>query len=227
MSDNHFSTASLEDLCKACLDELAQYRRKAAPSNETRSCLEILRRAAAQDPIAIGVLLLRISYPLVAAYCSDDLKAWVEDVQQEVALRLLRKFMNREQPYRVTSFPAYLKYLKLTVRSVICNLQEQNRTAESLEESAEDQDAGPMSDVANPDRAALARRLLAALPDPLQRECLERRYLLGQSPAEIAADLQPLYPEVTKAQVYRWVQRGLSKLRKTLAVSALSEPEAG
>jgi len=227
MSDHTLSTASLEDLCKACLDELARYWRKADPANETGSCLEILRRAAAQDPNAIGVLLLRISYPLVAAYCPDDLKAWVEDVQQEVALRLLRKFMNREQPYRVTSFPAYLKYLRLTVRSVIWNLREQNKMAESLEESVEYQDGGSVSDVANPDRAILARQLLAALPNPLQRECLERRYVLGQSPDEIAADLQLLYPEVTKAQVYRWLGRGLRKLQEILAVSALSEPEAG
>ena len=106
------------------------------------------------------------------------------------------------------------------------NLRERSWTAESLEELAEDQDAEAVSDVANPDRASMARQLLAALPDPLQRECLERRHLLGQSPAEIAAALQLLYPQVTKAQVYRWLGRGLSKLREALAVSALREPEA-
>ncbi len=206
----------LAELLKACLAALAHDRHGKTADDEVCGCLEILRRAAQRDQMALAVLLLQISYPYIAKHCPPDLLACVQDVQQETAIRLLRRLTHPDSPYQVTSFPAYLSYLSLTVRSVTMNMLEREWSAESLERLAEEAGLEPPETDNDADSIIMAVQALAALPDPLQRECVRRRYLLGESPAEIAAALQAVQPGITKEQVYRLVERGLRWLRDHL-----------
>ncbi|MCX7682975.1 MAG: sigma-70 family RNA polymerase sigma factor [Anaerolineae bacterium] len=214
------SKPQLQDLLPECLAALAHPRR----ASNLSPCLEILQQAVEQcDQAALRVLLTEISYPLVARYCPPELLHCLSDIQQEVALRLLHRFSDSARPLVFTSFPAYLKYLAMTVRSVATKMLKREQMADQWEDFVLDDPTEAIA--AAIERTQLAYRVLALLPDPLQRECLRRRYLLDQSPDEIAQALQPLYPGLTKAQVYRAVERGLRWLRENADLCGCSGPD--
>lgn len=195
-----------QELLPDCLKALTNPRQ----AGDLSSCLEILRRAIKErDGAALYTLLVEISYPLIAKRCPTSLLHRLDDVQQEVALRLLRHFTDPDKPFEIRSFPEYLNYLSLTVKTVTCRMFKYEQVIALSEDCVQDD---PQSE--NVGQTELALRVLDALPNPLQRECLRRRYLLEQSPDEIAEALRPLYPDITKERVYRALERGLRWLRE-------------
>lgn len=217
MDEQQTEPRTLQELLPPCLTALAHPEQ----AGDLSPCLEILRQAIERcDCAALRALLVEISYPLIARYCPPELSHCLPDVQQEVALRLLRRFSNPARPFVVESFPAYLKYLSKTVRSVTHKMLKHEQTIALSEDHVQDD-----RESETVEQAQLALRMLDALPNPLQRECLRRRYLLDQSPAEIVQALRPLYPDITKEQVYRALERGLRQLRENAHLCGYPEME--
>lgn len=217
---NHQSTGStlttlqntpLSTLIDQCQEQMVQYKQRNL--GESLSCTEIVKRAAEQDAAALGALL-HLSETIVRARCPKAVRGLVDDVVQEVNLRLVRKFRSVEHPYQPTHFAAYHAYLNLTLRSVVLNLLERDQTTLSLDQIEETSGAGPA--LASPagmvEKGLLLQTLLNYLPNPLEREALYRRYVLQETPDEVAVALQPLDPTLTKQQVYRLIERGLRRL---------------
>src|SRR4051812_1097734 len=88
----------LSDVHQQCQEALSRFKRTKDPGTDSRSCAEIIRRAAARGEAALGLLIHDISYPRIAEWCRSKLRSFglthhdIEDVQQEVGRRLVRKF---------------------------------------------------------------------------------------------------------------------------------------
>jgi hypothetical protein len=219
-STDQLKNQAIERLQQDCIDALESYKRSHAASTDVSSCAEIVRRAAKRDDDALGVLL-GISYRLVEQKCPDDLRSSIDDVQQEVALRLIRKFHNEDSPFRASTFPAYRSYLNLTIRSVVENMRERrqkweskNRELEKLELEKADFKSRDLSALVDSDGYQTFRTLSRVLADPIQREVIWCRHVLDQSPDEITEALRLLSLEITKQEVYRLLERGIRRLRK-------------
>ena len=214
------SSLHLSELLDRCRDEMARYRQSQGRIRQSESCLEIVRRAAAGDGAALSDLLL-LSGDIASEKCPRALYPRRQDVQQEVVLRILRKFRNEQSPYRPSTFAAYLRYLSLTIRSVVYNMQTREPQLESLDRLWEETGFEPRQDPRQEwDRRLLVQSLLDSLTNPLEQEVLYRRYRLGQSPPEIVAELRPAVPDITVQQVYRLAERAIRRLQNHPAVQA-------
>ena len=193
--------------------QIMRFRTEATSGEEGASCVEIVRRAATGDEDAL-VALLQISEPFVRRKCPPQLLTEIDDVIQDVSLRLVRKFRNAQSPYQTTTFAAYITYLNLTIRSVTINMIRRDKNPDSLEQFYSERGFEPSVKAATSEveRRMLLQELLLLLPDPLEREALHRRYTLQETPGEIAETLQAKAPGITKVQVYRLVERGLRRL---------------
>jgi DNA-directed RNA polymerase specialized sigma24 family protein len=86
---------------------------------------------------------------------------------------------------------------------------------ESLEQLNEESGYEPQahSPVDIIEQRILWERILAQLPDPLEREALDRRYRGGESIEEIVEAFQVKTPGVKKRDVYRLLERALRRMR--------------
>jgi len=133
---------------------------------------------------------------------------------------------NQSNPYQPSTFAAFRSYLNLTIRSVVLNSIERDRQPlASLDELHDTQGIEPAEQAATTavEERILLDDLLALLPDPLERESLRRRYLYQETPAEIAEALQAEDPNITKKDVYRYVERGMRRLMKHPLVEKLQD----
>jgi len=205
----------LEELLQGCQEQIKRYKKQSS-SQDSEHCAQIVRRAAHGDDEALGVMLYEISYPIVEKKCPRDLRRQLEDLKQEVALRLIRKFRHPkpEKRYRPSTFAAYHLYLNLTIRSAASRMRKpQPDSLERLHEllGFEPTDESALDHV---DQVLLSQQVLQSLSNhPLQRAALYRRHVLGESVAEIAQALRTVQPEMTKKKVYKLIELALRKLR--------------
>lgn len=219
---------SLDQLSQACQAQIDQFQRTRNRQGDSSSCDEILRRAAQGDSAALETLLA-LSLPLIRRQCPPDLRQRMDDVQQLVAERLIRKFHNRESPYRAGSFAEYRTYLNCTITSVCRNMQERERSAESLEMLYATSGFEP----AHPDsteeviRHLLFARCETLLPDDRHREIFRRRIVRREDVATIVRDLQAVAPDMTTSDVYRIAEHCLVILKNLPEVRAMFESDGG
>lgn len=210
------SLAALQDCCEA---ELARYRRQPT-GQESVCCREIVQRAASTADDDTFAALLAISRPTIQKRCPDDLRTLLDDLVQEVALRLTHKFTAAEQPFQVTTFAAYVKYLQLTCFSAAQEVRAQatgHTSLDALHAATGFEPAAPLPTDAV-ERDMLRDRLLALLPDPQMGEAFRRRFGLGQTPDEIAQALG-----LTRNAVYRLVEQAIRRLSNEPEVREMLE----
>ncbi len=213
---NELPFPELQDCCE---DELAHYRRN--PSRqESVCCLEIVRRAAANQDDAAFAALLHISRPVIQKRCPTDLRDIHDELEQEVATRLFRKFYRAEQPFQVTTFAAYLVYLQLTCFSAVHEVrahQAQHHSLDNLRTSTGFEPAAPLP-TDEVERRMLLERWLELLPDQKRREVFHRRFALGETPAAIAQALG-----IAKKDVFRLVEQTIRLLKDMPEVREMLE----
>ncbi|MEM7538239.1 MAG: hypothetical protein AAF639_39090 [Chloroflexota bacterium] len=225
-----YQDQSLAQLRDDCQQQIKNYYKTSSQSQtkheESRSCLEIVKRAAnyAQDRLAreaLGVLL-EITETFVFARCPDKLADKREDIAQDVNLRLIKKFGNRSEPFRPTTFAAYRKYINVTTQSVISNLTREDRhptirkvyISELQGHSGED---NILVDSA-PETAALlvqeeqAQIILRVLKNPLEAEAMIRRHAYDESVEEIAEAFSVSHKEMSREDVSRLLERAKARL---------------
>ncbi len=205
---------ALAELAGQCRDALDRFRRTGARSTDSRSCAEIVRRAARHDQDALGVMIRDISYPRIEEWCRSKLRSFgltpqdVEDVQQEVANRLVRRFGRGQTPYNPGTLAEYYAFLLLTTRRLIIDMQAERRTsaAASLDYLQEEKGYEP-SDPTFADeveRRMRFERFLELLPDTQMRDVFQRRLGLDESASEVAQALG-----IEKGEVYRLTERAV------------------
>ncbi len=219
---------SLSQLRQECQAQLDQFRRTRDRDVASRSCDEILRRAVAGDAAAFDALW-DISIPLVRSHCPPELLVAIDDVQQLVAERLIRKFRSRTSPYRADGFAAYRTYLNLTVKSVCLNMQQRDPACESLNRLHATRRLEPVepSTIRSVERLLVLQRCMALLPDDLHREVFRRRIVLQEDVSTIVTELQPLVPGLTTQDVYRLTERSIRLLRSMPEVREMLEIDGG
>ncbi|PDV98959.1 RNA polymerase sigma factor [Candidatus Viridilinea mediisalina] len=213
----------LEMLQARCEAQLATFRRSRDQHQDSSSCEEILRRAAAQDAYAFDYLW-SLTIPLVRTYSPAACRLILDDLQQEAALRLWRRFQHATIPFQAASFAAYRNYVRTTVVHVCQHLQRERHYA-SLAYVAEPLD--PSSFVGELLRYALYERCLALLPDALHRAVFYRRFVLGEDSATIAAALAQQFPDLTKQRVSRVVEACPKRLAAIPEIREMLESDGG
>ncbi|MCE7980825.1 MAG: sigma-70 family RNA polymerase sigma factor [Caldilinea sp. CFX5] len=188
---------TLMDLLGECQEKMAAYRSGLVV--DSASCAEIVRRAVVEQNMeARGILLERISKPIIMRRCQrkyPELLGEIEDIVQEINLRLLQKFNNRSAPFRVSTFAEYCSYVNITLHHFVLNLKRQQQRVPLIVSFPDENEqykyqapAGltipsPANEI---ERRLLWQQILSKLPNPQVREVLERYYGLGESTAEIA-----------------------------------------
>ena len=118
------SEKALTELVSECQDEMNRFKASSDHHQDSACCAEIVRRAAKGDNSAIE-MLLGITTPYVRRDCNKHLNSrneLIDDAQQEVIRRLIKKFQSKESPYQPRSMAEYLNYVKLVARSVAINM---------------------------------------------------------------------------------------------------------
>lgn len=219
---------SLEELSRLCNEALDQYRHTSASDTDSDSCAEIVRRAAHAEKEALRYLL-KLSDPLIRNLVQykwpESLRQAhsVDDVVQEVSLRLVRKFYNRASPFQASTFPEYRNFLTLTVRSVALNIITREAEVDSLEalqESSEVEDHRPPI-ISEMEAQELVQHCLSMLPDPMERAVIYHRLILNDDVDHIREMLALIEPDITKNKIYRLVEKGIRHLRTRPELRAL------
>lgn len=197
----------VSDLQRQCEEEQQRYRRDPSPQ-ESASCLELVRRAAAQDDDAFTALqplialTVRRRHHLLPPEARDELV-------HEVHVRLFQRLYRNEHPFQVTHFPGFMAYLALTCSSVVNTRFSRGTRAESLEALGEASGFEPSAPDATEeiDRQLRLDRYLALLPSDRHRETFRRRFALGQTPDEIAQAMG-----LPKRDAYRLIEQSIKVL---------------
>lgn len=211
--------APLSLLLEECQLQMAAYKR-GAQHNNSASCAEIVRRAAQGDDDALATLLHNISRAIIEHSCRKEFRthSWdvMDDLVQDVNLRLVRRFHNRQNPFQAASFAEYHNYLNLTIKSAILSLRKRQEPALSLEEIRGKHGIGSSAPATNPGAEGRARlhELLEDLLPPIELEVLYRRIIDRETPEQIAEVLRIIDPDMTKEKVYRMMERTLRKLKQ-------------
>ncbi|NTW00034.1 MAG: sigma-70 family RNA polymerase sigma factor [Oscillochloris sp.] len=208
---------TIADLQNRCTEEQARYHR--STPQESVCCLEIVRRAAAHDDDAFAALI-EASRPTILRRCPTALRNAQDDLAQEVASRLFLRLYRGEPPFQVTTFAAYVVYLKLTCASATQTLRGRQAADESLDllhnATGYEPIAPQCTDVV--DRRMLLERWLELLPSPAHREAFRRRFALDQSPDEVAQAMG-----VTKKEVFRLTEQAIRILKNLPEVREMLE----
>lgn len=215
---------SLETLYQHCYAQLAQFQLTRNPSVDSSSCDEILRRAASGDVQAFATLW-EISRPLIRQHCPPAWRYVIDDVEQEVARRLVFRFQHSKTPYQAGSFAAYRTYVNTTLTSVCLHMRRHLREAETLDENRAELAGGDT--YREVDRHLIFSRCEALLPDELHRAVFRRRIVHGEDIAAIVAFLQPNHPEITTKKVYRIAEHCIQLLSTLPEVRDMFESDGG
>ncbi|MBP1468064.1 sigma-70 family RNA polymerase sigma factor [Candidatus Chloroploca sp. M-50] len=210
---------TLDDLYSRCEAQLAAFQQSRDSRQDSRSCEEILRRAANRDEDAFA-WLWRISIPLVRKLCPVQCRGDLDDLQQEVAINLLRKFRHPTSPYQARSFAEYRVYLHTTVFHT-CLKMPRISPAIALESLRFEPSQGEETDAVM--RHAFYERCLVLLPDELHREAFRRRFVLHEDPATIAAALRDRDASLTIKDAYRLIERCIKLLAKLPEIGDMLE----
>jgi DNA-directed RNA polymerase specialized sigma24 family protein len=150
----------------------------------------------------------------------------IEDVQQTVNMKLFRRLRDPINPFRVDSFPSFLKFVQLTVRGVAIDWRRaQAHTPSPLPDDGWREPIQP-SEVNQVERQASRARLLELIPDERDRELFRRFLLLDESPATVHAVMRQRYSDLTITDVYRTLERVLRQLSKLPEVREMYESNA-
>ncbi len=214
-SNSPLSQDALLLLERECQQAIEEYDRTRNPKTDSSSSVEILRHAARGEKEPIGVILA-LSRSLIERKCPPDLRAHVEDITQNVTLRLIKKFYNQKSPFHVTTFPKYRVYVKTTTANVIIDFRNRSPDEKSLDKLREEEKFEPQQedDTKRVETLMLFNRCLDLLTDPLEREVIRRRYGLGQKPLEIVQALRSTWPELDTKKVYRFAENAIRRLKK-------------
>ncbi|WP_129670882.1 RNA polymerase sigma factor [Candidatus Chloroploca sp. Khr17] len=207
--DTPLGSLALDDLHSRCEAQLAAFQQSRDNRQDSRSCEEILRRAANRDQAAFARLWL-ISIPLVRKLCPVQCRPDLDDLQQEVAINLLRKFRHPTSPYQARSFAEYRVYVHTTVVHTCLKMPRRAPTVD-LEALRVQPSQGEATDAVM--RYAFYDRCLELLPDELHREVFRRRFVLDEDPATITAALRDRDASLTIKAVYRLIERCIKLLR--------------
>ncbi len=220
----HSEGSSLDVLLEECRAQVKAFK-DGVNRGDSTSCAEIVRRAATGDDAALGTLLHDISRPIVEQKCRRQPHDVLEEIVQEVNLRLVRKFHNQKSPFRAGAFAEYHNFLNLTIHSVVYNLQTRGERFASLEALYDNYGIEPVAlePIAEIEQRTILNELLEVLLTPLEREALYRRYIIGETPGQIAEALRLIEPDMTQKKVQRLVERTLRKLRNNPLVQHLMQ----
>jgi hypothetical protein len=213
-------------LLQECKQQLQTFKR-GIQKEDSFSCTEILQRSAAGSRAALVILLEEITKGLVEEHCRNQFLDETEFIVEKVLTRLTKKFLSRTKRYQVSDFAGYRKYVNLTIRSVISNQRRSGGKAISLDEYTETTQKEPSAssnDFELVERRADWQEVLKLVPDPLEREALDRRIGLLESPQEIAEAMSNAAQKLTKRQVFRLVERAKRRLVKSPRFRELWEP---
>jgi DNA-directed RNA polymerase specialized sigma24 family protein len=220
--DPPLDSLSLDDLQRRCEAQLAAFHQSRDRSLASPSCEEILRRAAQRDADAFA-RLWQVSAPLARKLCPAQCRAEADDLLQEVAISLLRKFRHATSPYQSRSFAEYRNYLKLTVAHA-CFKQPRLPPTLTLDALAVAPSQPPADTVM---RHAFYERCLTLLPDELHREAFYRRFVRGEDPDAIAAALRDRDPTMTTKNVYRLIENCIKRLAILPEIRDMLESDGG
>lgn len=220
--DTSLGSLALDDLHSRCEAQLAAFQQSRDSRQDSRSCEEILRRAANRDQAAFELLWL-ISIPLVRKLCPVRCRPDLDDLQQEVAINLLRKFRHLTSPYQARSFAEYRTYLHTTVFHTCLKMPRVTPTVAL--EALRFEPGQAATDVVM--RYAFYERCLVLLPDELHREAFRRRFVLDEDPETIAAALRDRDASLTIKVVYRLIERCIKLLAKLPEVGDMLESDGG
>lgn len=192
--------------------------------SDVRGHDEILHRAAAGDATALDSLL-EVSLPLIRQKCPSALRHHIDDVQQIVAYRLMRKFRSPTRPYQASTFFAYRRFVNQVTMNVAITIWHRESQTQSLEELNEATGFEPArrSEAEQVDARLRLERCLELLPDPLIREVFRLRFLLNASVEETLVILQRQGQPVSKRDVYRLAERSILYLSKLPEVRDMFE----
>ncbi len=206
-------STSLSDLHQQCEEQLAAFRRSRNTQQDSSSCEEILRRAADRDgDEAAFSLLWVITAAFVRQTCPPQCRPFLEDIEQEVGLRLFRRLRLSPSPYRAGSFAGYRLYVNLTIKNACTNLHRSHDIKHaSLEFHPNISSPSMTKEVL---RHMLFNRCEALLPDALHREIFRRRLVQHESVEDIVAALKDRYPDITPHHVHRIREGIVRRLRR-------------
>ena len=207
---------TLDQLARPAIEQVRRCLRGLGAGDGAPHALEVVRRAARREPAAFATLV-GLCDPVVEHVCPARLWTRLDELEYEVVRRLEHRFLLGQPPYGVTTLPAFVRYVRLTVRTGVVTLLRRLPQTVPLDtpwgwEPSTPAEAEPNLDAEADHQTAWA--LLAALDNPLQREALLRRHGYGQSVAAIRTALQVRQPDVTTQQVYRLLDLGKRGLRR-------------
>ncbi len=210
---------TLDELARPAIEQVRRYVSGLGFTADDQPALEIVRRAARRDPAAFAALL-GLCDPLIEQGCPPSLWTRQDELERETGKRLEHRFLHAEPPYLVTTLPAFVRYVRLTVRTGVITLLRRGLQTVPLETDWGWEPSAPSQTERLLEVEAsrqTARLLLAALDNLLQREALLRRHGYGQSVAAIRAALRSQQPDMTTQQVYRLLAVGKRSLQRTAA----------
>ncbi len=222
--DPTLNVKPLAELQQHCESQITAFQRSRDGRQDSSSCEEILRRAAAGDGDAFA-LLWAITIPFVRQNCPPQCRDSLDDLQQEVAIRLMKKFRHPIAPYRAGSFAEYRIYVNVTIRSVCSNAQRSPYAAPVSLEARRDIHATPMTQEVL--RHVFYNRCEALLPDALHREAFRHRFVRMEEIADIVVALRVRFPDITTKHVYRIIERCMDLLKAHPEVREMLESAGG
>lgn len=185
---------------------------------------EILHRAAAGDGAALDILI-EMALPLIRKRCPPTLRSHIDDIQQTVAWRLVRRFRNTQRPFHASSFFAFRSFLNQVTLNVAIDTwrsESQSQSLDALSASTGYEPTGP-SGAEQVDAQMCLDRCLELLPHPLVREVFRLRFVLNASVGETLAILHARGEQVTRQDVYRMAERSIAQLSKLPEVRDMFE----
>ncbi|NJL03638.1 MAG: sigma-70 family RNA polymerase sigma factor [Chloroflexaceae bacterium] len=220
---------SLEQLIQSCEQQLQAYARTRERSTDSSSCVEIVQRAVAGDDAALTHTIAMV-YRIVEQHCPADLRASLDDLRQEVVIRISRKLRHRDSPLIINHFGTFRKYVDITLRNTASTFRktERKHTAAPLDEQLGNTlTPPPLTGIAWVEAQQRLMRCLELLPDRLEREAFHLRYARHASVDEILAVMQARGLATTKQEIYRATERAIIRLSQHAEVREMFESDGG
>ncbi len=164
--------------------------------------------------------LLDITRPTIERHCPLALHAQREDFVQEVQMRLWKRITRNPHPLTISTFAEYLSYVHVTCQSVAVEFGKRNPTLASLDQLRAEQGFEPPDETFTEEveKRMLLQRQLELLPNARMRSAFHRRFVLHQTPDDIAAALG-----VPKQVVFRLIEQAIRHLRRNPEVRDMLE----
>lgn len=221
--------------CATCRQQLQRYLTY-GNDTDTTGCDPLIERSAQHDEAAL-TCLLDLSQPLIAARCPQHLRHLLDDWAQDVLFIVAGKMRNRASPYTIKEpppqpFVGYRAFLKVVCRRMSINYtrREQAQSGISLNQLQDQHGielAHQRSELDELLKIMRLERLMALLPNALDRELFRQRFILGRSTAEAIEALAQTGVTVAKKDVFVSVERSIRYLSKIPEVRELFEDADG